>query len=98
MRKDTCTQLYLYALDITRMLDLMGSETAMTRADASELNDIMWNWEKAYDIRYDDTTYIASRLGYPEHLLTAETPSDLRSLIRSDYAAWLASLKQSSSL
>jgi hypothetical protein len=76
----------------------MRSVTAMTRADASELNDITWNWVKAYDVRYDGITYIASRLGSPDHLLTAKIPSDLRSLIRSDYAAWLASLKESSSL
>lgn len=80
------------------MLARMGSETGMTRADASELNDITWHWEQAYNVSFHGAIYSAARIGYPEHLLTADTPTGLRSLIRADYLAWLASLKERSSL
>jgi len=88
----------LYVLDFTRMLRRMGSETELTQIEAAELEDIGWHWEKAYTIRHEGDAYIAARLGYPDHKLTADTPTELRSLIRSDYGAWLASLKESSSL
>jgi hypothetical protein len=88
----------LYALDFTRMLVRMASETGLTRADATELNDIVWHWEKAYGITYDGAAYSAARIGYPEHILTADTAGELRSLIRSDYRAWLAGLRERSSL
>jgi hypothetical protein len=80
------------------MLNCMGSETRLTQAEAAELEDIGWHWEKAYAISHDGDAYFAARIGYPDHRLTADTPAQLRSLIRSDYGAWLASLKESSSL
>jgi hypothetical protein len=88
----------LYALDFTRMLIGMGSETELTRAEAAELEDIGWHWEKAYEIARNGHGYVAVRIGYPEHILTANTASELRSMIRSDYLAWLASLNERSSL
>lgn len=80
------------------MLGVMGSETGTTQVDAAELSDIAWHWEKAYKVSHDGLVYAAARIGYPEHILTAETPSELRSMIRSDYLAWLASLAERSSL
>jgi hypothetical protein len=80
------------------MLIVMGSETGTTQVDAPELSDIAWHWEKAYNGSHDGSVYAAARIGYPEHILTAETPSELRSMIRSDYLAWLASLAERSSL
>jgi hypothetical protein len=80
------------------MLAVMGSETGMTKADASELGDIAWHWEEAYNVSHDASVYAAARIGYPEHIVTADTPSKLRSMIRSDYLAWLASLNERSSL
>jgi hypothetical protein len=80
------------------MLTAMGAETEMTETDASELSDIGWHWEKAYNVSNDGSVYTAARIGYPEHVLTADTPSELRSMIRSDYLAWLASLIERSSL
>jgi hypothetical protein len=80
------------------MLVCMGSETELTRAEAAELEDIGWHWEKAYEIGRDGDAYVATRIGYPAHKLIADTPAELRSLIRSDYGAWLATLKESSSL
>jgi hypothetical protein len=80
------------------MLTGMGSETELTRVEAAELEDIGWHWEKAYSVSHDGDAYVAARIGYPDHRLTADTPAQLRSLIRSDYTAWLASLKERSSL
>jgi hypothetical protein len=80
------------------MLAGMASETGLTQADAAELEDIGWHWEKAYAVNRDGDTYVAARIGYPDHRLTADTPAQLRTLIRSDYGAWLASLNESSSL
>ena len=51
-----------------------------------------------YNVSFDGTIYSATRIGYPEHLLTADTATALRSLIRADYVAWLANLKERSSL
>lgn len=76
----------------------MGSETELTGVEAAELEDIGWHWEKAYEIARDGDAYVAARIGYPDHKLTARTTAQLRSLIRSDYTAWLASLKEKSSL
>jgi hypothetical protein len=80
------------------MLIGMGSETGLTEADTSELSDIGWHWERAYTVSHDGNVYAAARIGYPEHVLTADTPGELRSMIRSDYLAWLASLSERSSL
>jgi hypothetical protein len=80
------------------MLTDMGSETELTRVEAAELEDIGWHWEKAYEVGRDGDAYVAVRTGYRDHKLTAQTLAQLRSLIRSDYGAWLASLRESSSL
>jgi hypothetical protein len=88
----------LYVLDFSRMLAFMGSETGTAQVDTSELNEIAWHWEKAYNVSHDGSICTAVRIGYPQHILTAGTPSELRSMIRSDYLAWLASLSERSSL
>ncbi len=80
------------------MLAAMRSETEMTESGASELEDIAWHWEKAYKVSHEGSVYAAARIGFPEHVLTANTPGELRAMIRSDYLAWLASLKERSSL
>jgi hypothetical protein len=80
------------------MLSFMGSETGTAQVDTSELNEIAWHWEKAYNVSHDGSVYAAVRIGYSQHVLTADTPSELRSMIRSDYLAWLATLRERSSL
>jgi hypothetical protein len=80
------------------MLAVMGSETETTQVDASGLSEIAWHWEKAYNVSHDGSVYLAVRIGYPEHILTANSQRELRSMIRSDYLAWLASLSERSSL
>lgn len=80
------------------MLSVMGSETELTRAEAVQLEDIGWHWEKAYTIGRVGDVYVAARIGFPDHKLIADTPAQLRSLIRSDYGSWVARLKESSSL
>jgi hypothetical protein len=80
------------------MLCDMAPETGATQVDVSELENIAWHWEKAYKISHDGDVYVAVRIGYPDHRLTADTPAVLRSMIRSDYGTWLANLKERSSL
>ena len=70
----------------------------LTANEASQLNDLCWHWDAAYKISHADDLYVAHRIGYPEDLLTAETASDLRELIRKDYSKWQASLSERSSL
>jgi len=55
------------------------------REDQSALNDLQWHWDTAYAIGFDGLTWSASPLSDPAVVLTAETPEDLRHLIRSDY-------------
>jgi hypothetical protein len=45
------------------MLSGMRSETGMSEADASELSDIGWHWEKVPDDIYEDVRFIAASLG-----------------------------------
>jgi hypothetical protein len=71
---------------------------ALTRSDASELNDLAWHWEHAYLVACDGDVFTATRVGNPTHILTAETPVELRQLIRQDYAAWQSRLQERSSL
>jgi hypothetical protein len=63
MTKHTWPRLHLYVLDFTRMLSGMRSETGMSEADASELSDIGWHWEKVPDDIYEDVRFIAASLG-----------------------------------
>jgi hypothetical protein len=65
----------------------------LSATDAAELRDIGWHWETAYTIDYDGETYTATRIGSPEHVVTADTAAELRSGIRTDYFAWCASLR-----
>ena len=66
----------------------------LTVTDAAELRDIGWHWETAYKIDFDGETYSAARIGAPHHVVTAETASELRQGIRSDYFAWMAVLRE----
>lgn len=70
----------------------------LTRNEQSELNDIAWHWDTAYHISFDGDVYVAYRMGYPEHLLTAWGTAELRQLIRADYQEWLSTLKEASAL
>lgn len=38
--------------------------------------------------------FTAHRIGYPEHVLMAETTVQLREAIRKDYFAWMAGLRE----
>lgn len=71
---------------------------ALTRSEASELNDIAWHWEHAYIVTGDGDVFTATRVGQPAHVLTAETPDELRQMIRRDYSAWQSRLQERSSL
>jgi hypothetical protein len=66
----------------------------MSGADDAELRDICWHWGKAYVLDYDGESYTATRIGLPDHVLTADTAAQLRRMIRSDYFEWLASLRE----
>ena len=71
---------------------------ALTRGEASALNDIAWHWENAYVVSGEDGVFTATRVGQPDHVLTAETPDQLRRKIRNDYSAWPSRLQERSSL
>jgi len=87
---------------MSHMLAFMGSGTGTAQVDTSELNEIAWHWEKADNVSHDGSVDAAVRIGYPEHILTADTPADtpseLRAMIRSGYLACLASLSERLSL
>ena len=57
----------------------------VSREDQTALNDLQFHWDTAYAISFDGDTWSASPLSDPSVLLTAESSSDLRALIRSDY-------------
>jgi hypothetical protein len=67
----------------------------MRAIDDAELHDIRLHWGTAYVIDHDgERRYTATRVGSPDHVLTAETAAQLRGMIRSDYFEWLASQQQ----
>jgi hypothetical protein len=51
-------------------------------------------WEGAYDVRQAEGEFTASRKGYPEHVVTADSAEALRVKIRCDYFAWMATLRE----
>jgi hypothetical protein len=57
----------------------------VSREDQSALNDLRFHWDTAYHIAFDGDTWSASPLSDPVVVLTADTSSDLRELIRADY-------------
>jgi hypothetical protein len=72
----------------------------MNAIDDAELRDIRWHWGTAYVLDHDgERRYTATRVGLPDHVLTADTAAQLRGMIRSDYFEWFApSLQQRGSL
>jgi hypothetical protein len=66
----------------------------LSATDAAELRDIGWHWETAYTIEYDGEHFSATRLGSPEHKVTADSATELRTGIRTDYFAWMATLRE----
>ena len=66
----------------------------MGAANDAELRDICWHWGTAYALEFDGERYTATRVDSPDHVLTADTAALLRGMIRSDYFAWLASLRE----
>ena len=63
-------------------------------ADDRAALDIAYHWDSCYRLDYDGEVYTASRLGSPEKVLTAETTEELRQMIRKDYQAWCAGLRE----
>jgi hypothetical protein len=64
--------------------------------DQAELSDIGFYWGGAYRAWHNGETYCAVRKGESGHVVTADTPRDLRREICRDYGAWLASIRQES--
>jgi hypothetical protein len=85
----TRSQLHLYVLDCTRMLALMTTRKGMTPSEASELADAAWHWDGAYVFDFNGEVFRATRVGQPTRVLTADTPWELRELVRADYGLWL---------
>jgi hypothetical protein len=69
----------------------------LSEADRAELSDIGWHWGGAYYVGRVADQYRATRKGYPDHYVTADTAAELRLAIRSDYFAWLATLREHAS-
>jgi hypothetical protein len=57
----------------------------ISREDQSALNDLNYHWDTAYNISFDGDTWSAAPLSDAATVLTAESASDLRELIRADY-------------
>ncbi len=66
----------------------------MSATDDAELRDLRCHWGSAYVLDYDGERYTATRVGSPDHVLTADTAALLRGMIRSDYFDWLASRQE----
>lgn len=60
----------------------------LTRNEQSELNDMDWHWGSAYGFAFDGEVFSAARHGEPHQVLTADSPWELRYLVRSDYEIW----------
>lgn len=61
----------------------------MTSEDASALFHLRCLWQGAYAISLTDGIWVASRHDNPTRVLTADTASELRWLLRADYGLWL---------
>jgi hypothetical protein len=55
-------------------------------ADEAALRDLSWHWENAYTFAVVDDTWTAAPADSPADILTAESASELRELVRADYA------------
>jgi hypothetical protein len=54
--------------------------------DEAALRDLSWHWENVYTFAVVDNTWTAIPADNPADILTAESASELRELIRADYA------------
>ncbi len=71
------------------MLTVMTTRKGMTPSEASELADAAWHWDGAYMFDFNGEVFRATRVGEPTKILTADSPWELRELVREDYARWL---------
>jgi hypothetical protein len=71
------------------MLGLMTTRKGMTASEASELADAAWHWDGVYTFDFNGEVFRAIRTGEPMKILTADSPWELRELVRADYGLWL---------
>jgi hypothetical protein len=64
----------------------------LSKAERSDLLDMTWHWETAYRFEVTDGTWRPVPLTDPTGVLTADTASDLREMVRRDYGKRQASL------
>jgi hypothetical protein len=57
----------------------------ISREDQSALKDLQFHWDTAYNITFDGDTWSAAPLCDAATVLTAESASELRELMRRDY-------------
>jgi hypothetical protein len=69
-------------------------ESLASETDKAQLQDIGFHWGEAYVVGRSGEVYTAHRIGYPEHVIRAESAAELRHGIRSDYFAWMAGLRE----
>lgn len=54
--------------------------------DEAALRDLSWHWDGAYTFAVVDDTWTATPADSPTGILTADSASELRELVRADYA------------
>jgi hypothetical protein len=67
---------------------------ALSKADQAALGEVAWHWDTAYVLAHDGEVFTAARIGAPHMVLTADSAQGLREAIRTDYFAWMASLRE----
>lgn len=66
----------------------------LSQEQLADLADVGFHWGDAYVFGCDGTNYTAHRRGYPDQVIIAGSPEELRDMIRKDYFAWCATLKE----
>ena len=59
----------------------------LSKEEQSDLLDLTWHWESAYEFRVVDGVWQATPAGDPVGMLTADSAWELREKVRADYAA-----------
>jgi hypothetical protein len=71
-----------------------GRPTAMLdKADQPTLNSLRWHWDRAYAVNCDGKIWTAIPVAEPEAVLTASSPTELRTAMQHDYATRAMSAK-----
>lgn len=70
----------------------------LTRNEQSDLNNLCFHWDSAYEIAWNGEAFSAARLDGTGRVLISGTVWQLREMIRADYVRWHAPIIERSSL